>query len=105
MNTKFIVGAGLSGLELTGAKLVKLSNKITKPSMLRTLATVGLQMKETTVDSQLVNHPNDINSAAYEVLKEWRNTQVDQTEAYTNICLALRHEDVDLESLINEALR
>ena len=73
--------------------------------MLRTLATVGLQMKETIVDSQLANHRDDINSAAYEVLKEWRNTQVNKTEAYINICKALKHEDVDLESLINETLQ
>ena len=56
------------------------------------------------MDSCLQNN-DDINDAAYEVLNDWRKTQVSKYEAYTNICKALKHGDVQLEFLIGEALQ
>ena len=73
-----------------------LSNSITKPKILRTLAVVGLKMKRKTVDTHLQNEA-DINDAAYGVLNEWMNTQVNDIQAYTNICKALT--DAQLEHL------
>ena len=61
-------------------------------------------MKRETVDRFLQNN-NDINDTAYEVLSDWSRTQVNKNEAYINICKALKDDDVQLESLIGEALQ
>ena len=88
---------------MTDARLVKLSNKINKRSELRTLAVVGLGMGRATVDSQF--NKDDINDVAYEVLNKWRNSQKNEIDAYINICKALKHDDVKLESFIDEVLQ
>ena len=88
---------------LTDAHLVMLSSMITEPQMLQNLAVVGLGMKRATVDSRL--NENRINDAAYEVLSEWRKTQGNETEAYSNMCKALKHKHVKLESFIEEVLQ
>ena len=104
MYLPYLPETGSSITEFTDGKLIRLSNKITKKRTLRTLAIVGLGVKGETVDSCLQNN-DDINDAAYEVLNDWRKTQVSKYEAYTNICKALKHGDVQLEFLIGEALQ
>ena len=88
---------------LTDAHLVTLSSMITEPQILWNLAVVGLGMNRATVDSRL--NGNRINDAAYEVLNEWRKTQANETEAYSNMCKALKHKHVKLESFIEEVLQ
>ena len=97
----YVIGNGQQGL--TDAHLVTLSNMVTEHQTLRNLAVVGLEMNRVTVDSRL--NENRINDAAYEVLSEWRKTQANGTEAYSNMCKALKHKHVKLESFIEEVLQ
>ena len=90
-------------LRFTDVNLVNLSNCITKPKVLRTLAVVGLKMKRKTVDTHLQNK-SDINEAAYEVLNEWMNSQANEMQAYTNICKALTEAQLEhLKSSFTES--
>ena len=86
--------ASTSELGFTDEDLVDLSNSITKPKILRTLAVIGLKMRRKIVDTHLQNEA-DINDAAYGVLNEWMNSQVNEAEAYTNICKALADAHLD----------
>ena len=89
--------------ELTPQRLLKLANLLTDESKLQTLALLGLGMDESTVDGHL--RENCIKTAAHKVLKEWRNSQPDLNIAYTVICEALKHDDVQMEYLIEKALQ
>ena len=89
--------------ELTDTRLVLLSNEITSPNKLRTLAMVGLNINGTIIDSALQNNRDDITEAAYKVLKQWRDSQSNKTTAYTQICQTLR--DVKMDILITETLQ
>ena len=62
-------------------------------------------MKEEVLAAHLQDKKDDINMAAYEVLKTWKASQLNREAAYTNLCKALRHKDVDMKSLIQEALQ
>ena len=89
-------------LNLTDAQLVLLSEEINLPRKLRKLGIVGLKIDNNIIDSALQNN-TDIVEAAYDVLKQWRDSQPDKTSAYTQICQALT--DVKMEMLINETLK
>ena len=88
--------------EFTDAHLVELSMNIIDSTMLRNLAVVGFKMKRAIVESRLHNN-RDFTDAAYEVLKEWRNSQETPTEAYTNMCRALRRAGI--QYLIGDVLQ
>ena len=62
--------------------LVKLSQVINSKSELRVLAVNGLGMEINQVDPHLENNPKDIQSAVYDVLKEWRVEKYEAAEAY-----------------------
>ena len=74
---------------LTDEQLLNLSTHITNISDLRKIAVAGLRMKEYVVDSKISNHTNDMESAAYSVLKTWRNSQENRAEAYKKLRAAL----------------
>ena len=72
--TKFhrISASDTSGPELTDAMMLKLSKKINTESDLRDLAIQGLAVSGDDLSRSLYKYPNDINGAAYDVLKAWR---------------------------------
>ena len=83
-NEKYFAGIENPDFKMIDVNLLQLSNNITNPGMLRKLAVVGLGMESTIVDTHL-NNNNNINDASHEVLKEWRNSQQNDNEAYRNI--------------------
>ena len=88
--------------ELTDSMLLSLSREFTNRSDLRTLA-VKLGQDKSKVDTSLTNHQNDINEAAYDLLKQWRDSKHDATVAYQEICKALK--DAKQTFLISKVLR
>ena len=62
------------GRKLTDAMLHLLSQRISSPGQLRTVATKGLNMEQYVLDKYLHNE-KDIDEAAFKVLKEWRVSQ------------------------------
>ena len=76
--------------QLTEGQLLKLSQYLTNKSDLRRLAVIGLQMKEHVVDSKISSNTNDMESAAYNVLKTWRNSQENIATAHRKLRNALK---------------
>ena len=70
---------------------------------LYTLAIIGLAISEEKVEAHLTNN-KEISMAAYNVLKEWRTSQISNEVAYDKLCDALKSDDVNMASLISEAL-
>ena len=56
---------------------------------LHNLAVRGLGMDTSIVDSALSNNPKNRNLAAYDVLKQWRNSQENASNAYNILCEAM----------------
>ena len=88
--------------KLTDERLVKLSNRITEKGKFRTLGIIGLGISNSTVKRHLQN--TDITEAAFEMLDEWRDSQDNEEVAYTNVCKALKHDEVAMEFLIGQVL-
>ena len=82
--------------------LLSLAREFTNRSDLRTLA-VKLDQDKSKVDTSLTNHQNDINEAACDLLKQWRDSKYDATVAYKEICQALK--DAKQTFLISKVLR
>ena len=74
--------------------LLKISKRINREVDLRMLGEVGLGVEEYITDSQLRNQGQDIQSAAYSVLRYWRNSQENSHIAYTRMRDALQHADL-----------
>ena len=70
--------------------LLNLSKSLIKSADLRNLALSGLKMEADEVEIALTNNPSDLNSAAYHVLKLWRNGYENAAVAYNILCQALR---------------
>ena len=87
--------------ELTDYVLWNLAKEYSNRHDLRTLA-LKLGLKESQVATSLTNN-NDINSAAYDLLRRWRASQDNDRIAYTNICKTL--EDVEQKFLIWKVLQ
>ena len=88
--------------ELTDYMLWNLAKEYTNRNDLRTLA-LKLGLKESQVTTSLTNNNNDINSAAYDLLRQWRASQDNNRIAYTNICKTL--EDAEQKFLIWKVLQ
>ena len=101
----FIIQLPTDNKELTDGMILKLAKRINTPIDLLSLGTLGLDMKEEVLAGHLQNKKTDIHMAAYGVLREWRTSQPNRKAAYVKLCEALRHEDVDMESLIEEVLQ
>ena len=82
--------------ELTDDKLVQLSTVLNR-DQLRILAVNGLGLEGSRVQIQL---DNDISTAVYNLLNEWRTSQTDMKNAYINLCEAL--EKVNMSFIINK---
>ena len=85
--------------------VVKLAKRINDAMDLISLGTIGLDMKEEVLARHLHDKKDNINMAAYEVLKTWKASQPNRTVAFEKLCIALGHKDVDMESLIGEVLQ
>ena len=84
----------------TSPKLLRLSKKLTSVNDLRRLGIDGLRLEATKVDSCKQNNPNDIISAAYDLLTEWSKSQPNKITASKNIREALKR--AEMSSLIVE---
>ena len=80
-----------------------LAKQISTPADLRTLGILGLGVSDPTIGKNLQN-TDDINEAAYQVLRTWRLNQDNWKVAYTNLCDALRKPNVGMVSFIEEVL-
>ena len=90
-------------MELTSAMVLRLAKSMNDPIDILTLGTIGLKIKEEVIDRHL--HDNkSINMAARGMLNAWKVSQPDAKVAYERLCEALRHEAVDMKSLIKEVL-
>ena len=89
--------------EVTPQRLYELSLRITKWTDLRILATNGLKVSEYKIDSICTDKRDSVNEAALEVLKTWLKKQKNRTEAYDNLCNALKK--VEMDYYITDALQ
>ena len=90
--------------ELTSERLLKLSRMFTRKRDLQTLAIVGLKVAEESVDGHLSRKRGDVQEATFGVLKEWRNSQINQRDAYVRLCAALRSPNVNMADFVSQAL-
>ena len=85
--------------------LLRLSKKLNKEMDIQTLGTIGLDMKEETIEGHLKDYKSEINMAALGMLRTWMRSQPDGKIAYRKLCEALKHPDVDMAFLIKEVLQ
>ena len=83
--------------------LQKLSNHIKSKGELRALAFTGLEIAPEKVQTHLQNNNNDISSAVYELLYEWRNAHEDAESAYEGLRKGL--DKCNLEHYISAVLK
>ena len=74
---------------LTDAHVVQVSKELTTRGDLNKLAYRGLKLEPSEVESAITNAPNDIQTAAYSVLREWMKQQEHREETYTDLKEAL----------------
>ena len=79
----------VGNIPLTDSMLWSLAKEITNSSDIRTLG-LKLKVDNSQITTFLTNHPNDINGAAFDVLRQWRDNQDNATVAYGKICEALK---------------
>ena len=91
--------------ELSTAILLKLSKFYHMDEDIYSLTLIGLEMNENVVEGHLRNKRDDIHSAVFQILRDWRKTQEDAKTAYENLCKALRHKDVNTPAYIKQALQ
>ena len=81
---------------LTNSRILELSKAITKKEQLRVLALRGLGLEYHRVEAHFCNYPTDVVSAAYLMLREWRDTRFDRREAFKELCEALEKTNMRL---------
>ena len=74
---------------LSDVHVLQLSQRLTNQIDLRTLGYRGLKVEPHEIELAINNKPNDIQSAAYEILKIWQKQQSNEKEAYSNLVAAL----------------
>ena len=82
--------------ELTDIHVLKLSTKITSANELKNLTITGLNLDHSMVENHIINNPNDIQSAAYDLLNEWKKSQLSSRIAFQNLCEALKRSDMNI---------
>ena len=88
--------------QLTDQRLLLLSQLITEQEELRALALFGLNIPDHEVAKHFVDNRGSINTAAYNLLRDWRRTQRDEREAFDNMKAAL--EAVNMGYYVGKAL-
>ena len=89
--------------ELTDGMLVNLSRQISKKGEIRGLAIIGLGMTSERVKIHLQYNAKDLETAAFDLLHEWRNSQEDAESAYEGLRKGLT--ECNLEYYISTALK
>ena len=74
---------------LSDVHILQLSQRLTNVDEVRTLAYRGLKLESHEIEAPINNKPNDIQSAAHEILRTWLKRQTDGEEAYNNMVSAL----------------
>ena len=74
---------------LSDVHVLQLSQRLTNPGDLKTLAYQGLKLESHEIESAISNKPNDIQSAAHEILKIWQKQQSNEKKAYSKLVAAL----------------
>ena len=73
--------------ELTDTRISRLSRKLTTQSDVRKLGIEGLRLESEDVDRHISDHKNDIATAAYHIIYDWRKSKDNLTIAYGEICM------------------
>ena len=55
---------------------------------------IHLGMEENKIQTHLNNYPQNINTAAYHCLREWRQDYQDDKKAYRDMCAALEKAEL-----------
>ena len=79
----------LSG-ELDDSHVLELSRRITSQSELLNLGINGLRLRENIIDAAVYRHPQEIQNAAHDVLKEWVKRQSNRVDAYHSLLRCLK---------------
>ena len=75
--------------QLTEEKIMELSKRFHSLYDLQDLAIKGLNIKSYIVDRHISKHQNNISSAAFSSIREWRNAQLNAGVAHTEMSQAL----------------
>ena len=70
-----------------------MSKRITRCVHLRLLGIKGLRQDEQVINCHLMDHPTDIQGAAFKVLKYWYMRQPDWVWAYNDLHVAVQYVD------------
>ena len=87
---------------LTDARMLLLSKRIHSELDIKRLGVNGLGMEAHVVDKCVRRNTKDLETAMYEVLKAWYITHESRSQAYANLCTAIRK--VNMDFLIEEVL-
>ena len=89
--------------ELTDQDVLKVSRRLHQKSDLRKVA-LQLGHDSNTIDTAFTKHGTDHLEAAHDLLSQWRSSQEDDFNAYTNLCFALVHHNVNLKRVATREL-
>ena len=81
---------------LTDKHLLWLSQRLTNYGNLRSLAYTGLKVNHHQIESAITNKPNDVQSAAYEILQTWQKQYQNREEAFSHLYSALRVSQLNM---------
>ena len=62
-------------------------------------------MQEEVIERHLQEHKPNVVMAARGMLNAWKASQTDGRVAYDRLCEALRHQEVNMNSLVKEVLQ
>ena len=88
---------------LTDEHIVKISQRLTNYGNLRSLAYRGLKLEHQEIETSITNNPNDVQSAAHDILQTWSKQKETREEAFGDIYAAL--QESQLEMLAEELLQ
>ena len=94
-NTKMADNNTIGGT-LTDEHLLRLSQRLTNYGNLRSLSYTGLKVNHHQIESAITNKPNDVQSAAYEILQTWRKQYQSREEAFSHLYSALRVSQLNM---------
>ena len=80
-------------VRLTDSKLLELSGQFVSVQDLREVAIKGLDISANRVERHLKGYPSNISTAAFNLMREWRDTQPDGSAAHSKITQALENTD------------
>ena len=94
MKITILISLSEANPELTDADILKLSTKTSEEDV-RKLTTKYLNIESSLVDRYLSSNRGDVASAAYGILRTWRNTQSSSKEAFQKLNKSLHEAGLD----------